>query len=63
MVRLRSNAAGLQEHLDREREACIRRALERAGGDKERAARSLGISRATRYRELRRFPAGRAAPP
>ena len=57
------DAPGLQEHLDRERAACVRRALERAGGDKERAARALGISRATLYRELRRFPAVRAVAP
>lgn len=44
----------LQEHLDRERRAHIQRAIEHAHGDKERAADSLGISRATLYRELKR---------
>jgi transcriptional regulator with PAS, ATPase and Fis domain len=46
----------LQEHLDREREACIRRALSAADGDRDEAARLLGISRATLYRDLRRMP-------
>jgi transcriptional regulator with PAS, ATPase and Fis domain len=46
----------LQEHLDREREACIRRALIAADGDRDQAARLLGISRATLYRDLRRMP-------
>jgi transcriptional regulator with PAS, ATPase and Fis domain len=56
----RRSAAGgsndLQEHLDREREACIRRALDAADGDRDQAARLLGISRATLYRDLRRMP-------
>jgi transcriptional regulator with PAS, ATPase and Fis domain len=55
----RSGARGsirLQEHLDREREVCIRRALTAADGDRDEAARLLGISRATLYRELRRLP-------
>jgi transcriptional regulator of acetoin/glycerol metabolism len=47
----------LREHLERERGACIRRALTAAGGDRDRAARLLGISRATLYRELRALPA------
>ena len=50
-------AATLQAHLDRERDAHIRRALAETGGDKDEAARHLGISRATLYRELRRLPA------
>ena len=44
----------LQAHLDRERDACIRKALVETEGDKDEAARRLGISRATLYRELRR---------
>lgn len=49
---------GLQQHLDRERDACIRRALAAAGKDRDEAARRLGISRATLYRELRRMRLG-----
>lgn len=48
--------ATLQAHLDYERDACIRKALAETAGDKEEAARRLGISRATLYRELRRSP-------
>ena len=44
----------LQAHLDRERDACILRAVAETAGDKDEAARRLGISRATLYRELRR---------
>ena len=47
----------LQAHLDRERDACIRKTLAETAGDKDEAARRLGISRATLYRELRRSPA------
>lgn len=46
----------LQAHLDRERDVCIRKALAETVGDKDEAARRLGISRATLYRELRRSP-------
>ncbi len=46
----------LQAHLDRERDAYIRRTLADTDGDKDVAARRLGISRATLYRELRRRP-------
>jgi transcriptional regulator with PAS, ATPase and Fis domain len=45
----------LQGHLERERAARIRQALSEANGDKDAAARRLGISRATLYRELRRI--------
>lgn len=44
----------LQEHLDRQRELQIRRALELSSNNRDEAARLLGISRATLYRELRR---------
>lgn len=44
----------LQQHLDRERAACIRKTLAETSGDKDEAARRLGISRATLYRELQR---------
>ncbi|CAN7703668.1 sigma 54-interacting transcriptional regulator [Variovorax paradoxus] len=44
----------LQAHLDCERDACIQKALAETAGDKDEAARRLGISRATLYRELRR---------
>jgi transcriptional regulator of acetoin/glycerol metabolism len=37
--------------------AAAGRALTAAGGDRDRAARLLGISRATLYRELRALPA------
>jgi transcriptional regulator with PAS, ATPase and Fis domain len=47
----------LQVHLERERDSCIRKTLEEVAGDKDEAARRLGISRATLYRELRRSPA------
>ena len=47
----------LQAHLDRERDAYIRKALAETAGDKDEAARRLGISRATLYRELRHSPA------
>jgi transcriptional regulator with PAS, ATPase and Fis domain len=49
------NWTTLEAHLDREREACIRQALTETSGDKDDAARRLGISRATLYRELRRL--------
>ncbi|MBQ0921951.1 hypothetical protein KBW71_26240 [Hydrogenophaga aromaticivorans] len=42
----------LQEHLEQERKAHIARAA--TGGDKERAAEMVGLSRATLYRELKR---------
>jgi transcriptional regulator with PAS, ATPase and Fis domain len=44
----------LRQHLDRERAAHIQRAIEGANGNKDEAARQLGISRATLYRELGR---------
>jgi transcriptional regulator with PAS, ATPase and Fis domain len=44
----------LRQHLDGERLQLLRRTLAAVGGDKEEAARRLGISRATLYRELRR---------
>jgi len=50
----------LQEYLDRQRELQIRRALDLASHNRDEAARLLGISRATLYRELRR--AGLPAP-
>ncbi|MGE3712353.1 MAG: helix-turn-helix domain-containing protein, partial [Hyphomicrobiaceae bacterium] len=52
--------AGAEESLDLERylalqrERRIAKALRVAGDDKNRAAKLLGISRATLYRELRR---------
>jgi transcriptional regulator with PAS, ATPase and Fis domain len=45
-------APTLQAHLDRERDAFIREAVAESGGNKDEAARRLGISRATLYREL-----------
>ncbi|MET4576764.1 sigma-54 interaction domain-containing protein [Ottowia thiooxydans] len=45
---------GLQEHLEQERKAFIARAIQATGGNKERAAEMLGISRATLYREIKR---------
>ncbi len=48
----------LQAGLDRERDARIRQALRAAEGRKDEAARLLGISRASLYRELRRLGAG-----
>jgi transcriptional regulator with PAS, ATPase and Fis domain len=45
----------LQEYLDRQRDVQLRRALELAGNNRDEAARLLGISRATLYRELRRL--------
>jgi transcriptional regulator with PAS, ATPase and Fis domain len=51
-------ATRLQDRLDREREACIREALAAADGDRDHAARLLGVSRATLYRDLQRMPAG-----
>jgi len=44
----------LQDHVDRERALHIQRVLSDVAGDKDEAARRLGISRATLYRELRR---------
>lgn len=40
-----------------DRDACIRKTLAETDGDKDEAARRLGISRATLYRELRPSPA------
>ena len=60
----KNNAAGrrtsldLEEHLGRHREAQIRRVLGITNDDKDEAARLLGISRATLYRELRRMDRG-----
>ena len=48
--------AGLRQHLGAERLQHLQRTLAAAGGDKNEAARMLGISRATLYRELRRGP-------
>ena len=48
------SSLNLQEYLDRQRDLQIRRALELAGNNRDEAARLLGISRATLYRELRR---------
>jgi transcriptional regulator with PAS, ATPase and Fis domain len=42
----------LQEYLDQQRNAQIRRVLDAVNNDKDEAARILGISRATLYREL-----------
>ena len=56
----RKSAGGvttLQQQLDRERDHLIRAAVEETDGDKDEAARRLGISRATLYRELRRLSA------
>jgi transcriptional regulator with PAS, ATPase and Fis domain len=50
----RDPSLNLQEHLDRQRDLQITRALSLTGNDKDAAARLLGISRATLYRELRR---------
>nr|AAG01546.1 unknown [Pseudomonas putida] len=45
----------LETYLDQQRDAHITLALDQANDDKEHAARLLGISRATLYRELRRM--------
>lgn len=42
----------LQEHLDHQRKAQIREVLSTVNNNKDKAARVLGISRATLYREL-----------
>jgi transcriptional regulator with PAS, ATPase and Fis domain len=42
----------LQEHLEHQRKVQIRRVLSAVNNDKDKAARVLGISRATLYREL-----------
>jgi transcriptional regulator with PAS, ATPase and Fis domain len=44
----------LRNHLDRQRDLWIKRALDKTGNDRDEAARLLGVSRATLYRELRR---------
>ena len=44
----------LEEHLDKQRTVQIRRVLSAVNNDKNEAARLLGISRATLYRELQR---------
>jgi len=48
----RSATMNLQEHLDRQREVQIKRVLNAVNNNKDEAARRLGISRATLYREL-----------
>ena len=47
----------LKKHLDHERALQLQRTLEAVAGDKDEAARRLGISRATLYRALRQQPA------
>lgn len=42
----------LQKHLDHQRKVQIRQVLSAVDNDKDEAARVLGISRATLYREL-----------
>lgn len=42
----------LQSHMARERLRHIKRVIDSVAQDKDRAARLLGISRATLYREL-----------
>ena len=54
-------ALNLHDYIDQQRGDYIRRVIMEADGDKESAARLLGISRATLYRELRRFPAAKRA--
>lgn len=50
----RQQASDLKQHLDDQRGSKIRQALTAANNDKAEAARILGISRATLYRQLRR---------
>jgi Nif-specific regulatory protein len=50
--------AGTLRDLERRQ---VERALEEAQGDKDRAARLLGLSRATLYRKLKRYRIGAAA--
>jgi transcriptional regulator with PAS, ATPase and Fis domain len=51
----RQASLNLQQHLDSQRDARIRRALNVADNNKDEAAKLLGISRPTLYRELRRI--------
>lgn len=48
-----NSALTLRNHLEQERRAYIKKAIDFSHGDKERAAEVLGISRATLYRELK----------
>lgn len=50
-----ASSARLQDHVGTERALHIQRVLDDVAGDKDAAARRLGISRATLYRELRRL--------
>ncbi|KQR69114.1 Fis family transcriptional regulator [Rhizobium sp. Leaf384] len=52
---LHDRPAGEQENLDDAERAALRRVLSRAGGNVSAAAESLGISRATLYRKIKKL--------
>jgi transcriptional regulator of acetoin/glycerol metabolism len=55
MIFEKSPSAGPLLSMVKTEEEQIRRALDAAGGNRDRAARLLGISRATIYRKMREF--------
>ncbi|MGR4869948.1 helix-turn-helix domain-containing protein [Variovorax sp. LARHSF232] len=52
-----AEVGAIETERDVSRDACLRKTLAETADDKDKAARRLGISRATLYRELRRAPA------